>query len=247
MTAIYPDLKGKKIFITGASSGIGKAQCLAFLDQGAIVFAVDKSKCNIKQNNFNFKLIDINDSNNIIDHLNTLNNIDIVCNTAGILDDFSPSLETSRYKWDKVINTNLTSMFTVTNVMVEKSISTKSPLVVVNMASIAGMIASGGGAAYTASKHAIVGYTKQLNFDYGKKGIRANCISPGAVKTYMTKEDFNNNAEVAKRVASETLIKRYADPSEVAELTLFLASDSSKYIYGANIPIDAGFILGKKI
>lgn len=115
--------------------------------------------------------------------------------------------------------------------------------VIVNMASIAGLVAGGGGAAYTASKHAIIGYTKQLAYDYSRKGIRANAIAPGAIQTPMNEADFTGDGTMAKWIANETPAGRWAEASEVADLTLYLASDAASYIRGAVIPIDGGWIV----
>lgn len=90
------------------------------------------------------------------------------------------------------------------------------------MASIAGLIAGGGGIAYTSAKHAIVGFTKQLALDYAGQGIRVKGIAPGAIQTPMNAADFEGKGEMAEWVANETPVKRWAQPEEVAELTLFL-------------------------
>lgn len=111
------------------------------------------------------------------------------------------------------------------------------------MASVAGLVAGGGGAAYTASKHAVIGYTKQLTFDYSRQGIRANALAPGAIQTPMNKADFEGDAEIAKWVANETPAGRWAQPDEVAKATLFLASEGASYIQGAVLPIDGGWIV----
>src|SRR5690625_5446760 len=100
---------------------------------------------------------------------------------------------------------------------------------IINMTSIAGLVAGGGGAAYTASKHAIIGYTKQLDYDYIREGIRANAIAPGAIQTEMNQADFEGDGELAKWVAEETPAGRWAQPEEVADLTLFLASRSEEH------------------
>ncbi len=99
---------------------------------------------------------------------------------------------------------------------------------IINMASIAGLVAGGGGIAYTSAKHAIVGFTKQLALDYAEQGIRVKGIAPGAIQTPMNAADFEGEGEMAEWVANETPVKRWAQPEEVAELTLFLASPPSK-------------------
>ena len=109
------------------------------------------------------------------------------------------------------------------------------------MASIAGLVAGGGGAAYTAAKHGIIGYTKQLAYDYADKGIRVNCIAPGAINTPMNAADFAGDGEMAKEVARLTPAKRWAKPKEVAEMTLYLASPRADYVHGTVFTIDGGW------
>ena len=115
---------------------------------------------------------------------------------------------------------------------------------IINMASIAGFSAGGGGAAYTASKHAIIGYTKQLAYDYAAQGLHTNAIAPGAIKTPMNAADFIGNGDMAKKVASQTPAKRWATAQEVANLTLYLTSPQADYINGAVLPIDGGWTIG---
>ncbi|WP_158178930.1 SDR family oxidoreductase, partial [Lactiplantibacillus plantarum] len=137
--------------------------------------------------------------------------------------------------------TDLTSQFIVTNAVLPAMLAAQHG-VFVNMASIAGLVGGGGGAAYTAAKHAIIGYTKQLDLDYAAQGIRANCIAPGAIDTPMNAADFAGDGKMAKWVASETPAKRWAQPQEVADLTLFLASQHADYIHGTVVPIDGGWL-----
>ena len=114
--------------------------------------------------------------------------------------------------------------------------------VFINMSSIAGLVGGGGGVAYTAAKHAVIGLTKQLDLDYAAKGIRANALAPGAINTPMNAADFAGDGKMAAWVAQETPAKRWAKPEEVAQLSLFLASDAADYIHGTVIPIDGGWL-----
>ncbi|SEM30004.1 3-oxoacyl-[acyl-carrier protein] reductase [Ligilactobacillus sp. WC1T17] len=248
----YFDYQAQKVVITGVASGIGLAQAQAFLAAGAVVCASD-----IQQNNavsqlqhqypqtFYFTqgdLASLAGIQNLADLVAAkMGFCNILLNTAGILDAYTPTLETSEALWDKVFNTNLKSIFRLTNLLLPKMLENGHG-VVINMASIAGLVAGGGGAAYTASKHAIIGYTKQLDLDYAAQGIRACAIAPGAINTPMNKKDFEGDAKMAKEVASLTPAKRWASPKEVADLTLFLASSAADYIHGATVPIDGGWI-----
>ena len=104
--------------------------------------------------------------------------------------------------------------------------------------------AGGGGAAYTTSKHALAGFTKQLALDYARTRVQIFGIAPGAVQTGMTRQDFEaDNGQMADWVASETPVGRWAQPSEVAELTAFLASGKASYMQGEIVKIDGGWTL----
>lgn len=232
------DFSHKTVVVTGCASGIGRAQAELFLESGALVYGFDIQSTSIKHERFIFQRLDLTDENKVqklkID-------ADILCNTAGILDGFQPTLDTSIQQWRRVMETNVTSMFLMTNQLLPHMLKQHQGIII-NMASIASLIPGGGGAAYTASKHAILGYTKQLVHDYAREGIRINAIAPGAIDTPMNAADFAGDASIAYNVMKQIPQNRYASAKEVAELTLFLASDQAKYICGDIIPIDGGWI-----
>lgn len=246
---LYPEFKEKNVIITGVASGIGFEQAKAMLASGANVYGADlKTNANVEElqsnNTFHFQQCDIRDKDQIKEWLVPIlkrSTIDILLNTAGILDGFAPSLETSEEQWDNIMDTNLKSMFLITNLVLPNMLAQKHG-VILNMASIAGMVAGGGGAAYTAAKSGIIGYTKQLDYDYADQGIRALSIAPGAIETPMNAADFAGEGEMAREVAQQTPAKRWAKPEEVAQLTMFLASPRADYIHGASVPIDGGWI-----
>lgn len=233
--------EGKKIVVTGTASGIGQAQANAFLQQGAVVFGIDIAHATIVHENYTHFTGSVADSVFIENTMLQIETIDVLCNTAGILDGYAKSLETDELLWDRIFNVNVKGMYIVTNAALKKMLEKKQG-VIVNMASIAGMIAGGGGAAYTASKHAVIGYTKQLSYDYCKEGIRVNGIAPGAIETAMNAADFEGDGEMAKWVAKETPAGRWAKAEEVADVTLFLASKESDYMHATIIPIDGGWM-----
>lgn len=253
--ASYPELKNQIVVGSGVASGIGLAQAKAFLAQETIFFGIDRTENEaIKKlkkqypKNFYFYAGDLRKRSAITSFkdfvFSKVDKVDILLNTAGILDDYTPSLETSEELWDNIFSTNLKSVFLMTNAFLEPMLRQKHG-VIINMASIAGLIAGGGGAAYTASKHAIVGFTKQLSFDYAAKGIRANCLAPGAIDTPMNVSDFLGDGTMAKQVAAQTPAKRWAFPKEVADFSVYLASPLADYIHGAVLPIDGGWSVGK--
>lgn len=240
------------VFITGAASGIGQAQAEAFLYEGAKVFGYDLQKQGLQDlqtkypKSFSYQTGNVTDTESIAKAVRTaikqFGSISVLLNTAGILDAYTPTLETDEALWNSVLQTNLTGTYLVTNTVLPYMLQ-ENKGVIINMASIAGLIAGGGGAAYTASKHAIIGYTKQLAYDYARKGIRANAIAPGAIKTPMNAADFEGDQKMAKWVAEETPVGRWAEPNEVAQLTLFLAGRGADYINGAVIPVDGGWTI----
>lgn len=232
--------KGKKVLVTGAASGIGQAQAHAFLQAGAEVIGVD-----LQEITANFKTIvcDVSCPEKVAQLAAQVGKIDILLNTAGQLDDYRTMEDTDFSLWKKILATNLDSMFLMTSAFLPQMKQQKSG-VIINMASVAGLVAGGGGIAYTASKHAIVGFTKQLALDEAQHGIQVAGIAPGAIDTPMNAKDFTeNNGEIAKWVAEETPAKRWAKPEEVADLTLFLASPESSYLTGAVVPIDGGWTI----
>lgn len=247
----FNEFKGQTIFVTGAASGIGRAQAIAFLESGANVFGFDQQEEPLQSLKETYSKQFIYDVGSVSQRedveravqkaLATYGKIDVLLNTAGVLDGFKTTLETDERLWNHIMDTNVKGTYFVTNEVLPSMVKRKGG-VIVNMASIAGLIPGGGGAAYTASKHAIIGYTKQLDFDYCRKGIRANAIAPGAIQTPMNEADFEGDGKMAKWVAKETPAGRWADPSEVAQLTLFLASEASSYMHGTVIPLDGGWL-----
>lgn len=232
--------KGKKVLVTGAASGIGQAQAQAFMQAGAEVIGVDLQEFTA---DFRTIVCDVSSAEKVAQLAAQVGEIDILLNTAGQLDDYRTMEDTDFSLWKKILATNLDSMFLMTSAFLPQMKQKKSG-VIINMASVAGLVAGGGGIAYTASKHAIVGLTKQLALDEAQHGIQVAGIAPGAIDTPMNAKDFTeNNGEMAKWVAEETPAKRWAKPQEVADLTLFLASPESSYLAGAVVPIDGGWTI----
>lgn len=237
------------VFVTGVASGIGQAQAKAFLAAGAKVFGVDVQE-DFSQNfadhgeNFVGYIADVSKKEDCLNAVTAcitcFNQIDILLNTAGKLDNYKPLLETDDNLWQDILATNLNSIYYITKSALPALI--KAEGTVINMCSIASLVAGGGGISYTVSKHAIAGFTKQLALDYARK-IHVVGIAPGAIKTPMNAADFAGDGKMAAWVAEETPVKRWAQPEEVADLTLFLASSKARYLQGNIVPIDGGWLL----
>lgn len=229
-----------KVLITGVSSGIGLAQARLFLKNGCAVYGVDKSEApDIQEENFHFLQLDI--TGNLAALFDVVPDVDILCNTAGILDAYKPLLAISDDEIADVFQTNFFATVAITRHYLAKMVERQAGIII-NMCSIASFMAGGGGAAYTASKHALAGFTRQLAFDYAKDKVQVFGIAPGAVKTAMTASDFEPGG-LADWVAQETPIGRWSSPDEIAELTGFLASGKASSMQGEIVKIDGGWSL----
>ena len=229
----------KTVLVTGASSGIGRAQALTFLENGYRVYGVDKDENPGFLNELRFIKLDL--TGDLTPLFTSLPEVDILCNTAGVLDDYRPLHETRDEDWEQLFALNLTATMKITRFYLQKMLEKKSGIII-NMCSIASFLAGGGGVAYTASKHALAGLTKQIALDYADKNIQVFGLAPGAVKTAMTATDFEPGG-LADWVAEETPIKRWLDPQEVADVSLFLASGKAVAMQGEIIKIDGGWSL----
>lgn len=242
-------LKNKICIITGAASGMGASEAIAFAKQGATVIVADldyEKAVEVTQqitqtggNAYPFS-IDVTNSDDLQKLVNftteKFGRIDILVNNAGIFDYYKNSLETSEELWDKIFNINIKSIFMLTNLVLPIMTQQQSGAVI-NIASIAGLVAQMGGASYTASKHAVIGYTKHLAAVYGKQGIKINAICPGTIKTPMTEKMLET------RPTDKIPLDRFGNTDDISELAIFLASDDAKFMSGACIAIDGGYTI----
>lgn len=231
------DFTDKTVIITGAASGIGAAQAAAFQAAGATVVGIDLQPISNLTDAIQADVSDPATAATIAAQYQP----DIVCNTAGVLDGYQTVTDMALSAWQHILDVDLTSQFLMIKALLPGMLA-RGYGVFINMSSIAGLVGGGGGVAYTAAKHAVIGLTKQLDLDYAAKGIRANALAPGAINTPMNAADFAGDGKMAAWVAQETPAKRWAKPEEVAQLSLFLASDAADYIHGTVIPIDGGWL-----
>lgn len=229
----------KTVLVTGVSSGIGRAQARLFLENGWHVYGVDQSKKPNLTGDFHFLQQDLTLALQSV--FDWCPQVDVLCNTAGVLDDYKPLLEQTAQEIQEIFEINYVTPVELTRYYLTQMLKKQSGIII-NMCSIASSLAGGGGHAYTSSKHALAGFTKQLALDYAEQGVQVFGIAPGAVKTSMTATDFEPGG-LADWVASETPIKRWIEPEEVAELTLFLASGKAQSMQGEIVKIDGGWSL----
>ena len=227
----------RRVLVTGAASGIGLAQVKAFLQAGYEVYGVDQHLGPALEGDFHFLQLDV--TGELTPLFDWCPQVDVLCNTAGILDDYAPLLDQSDREMERMFEVNFFSLTRLIRHYLKPMLAVQSGIVI-NMCSIASFLAGGGGAAYTASKHAVAGLTKQLALDYGPQQIQVFGLAPGAVKTGMTAKDFEPGG-LADWVAEQTPIKRWIEAHEVAEITLFLASGKAAAMQGEIIKIDGGW------
>jgi len=244
------DLTGKVAFVSGASSGIGRASAIALANQGAKVVVaarrLDKLEAlaaEIKSHGKEALAVQMDVTKKseidaaIAETIKTFGRLDILLNNAGAL-DYSPFLEMTEEKWDLVIDTNLKGYFLVAQAAAREMAKNKWGRII-NIASIASGSAGIGFPQlvhYTASKGGVIGLTEAMAAELGPMGILVNAIGPGGIDTEMTKgmdmSAFNGRLSV----------KRIGKPEEIAAAVVYLASDEASYTTGATLYVDGGWL-----
>ena len=244
-------LEGKVALITGAGSGIGRASAIRFAAEGAQVVVVDLEGAEETAAAIDAAggdalplITDVADEDAVATMaemaLERYGRVDVLMNNAGILDDYLPAADTPTEVWRRVLGVNLDAHLFTSRALLPQMVE-RGAGAIVNVASTAGLNGGNGGAAYTTSKHAVIGLTRQLCFDYARKGIRCNVICPGAVETGMTKEIFASPDAAVMEAVESAPIGRWAQPDELANAALFLASDEAGFVNGAVYLVDGGF------
>ena len=239
------DLKNLNVILTGATGGIGGAILEKLYNYNAKIIATGTNEQKLKiikekYKNVITKKFDISDHIQIeqfIDECNELleNRIDILINNAGITQD-NLTIRMKKDEWDKVIDLNLTSNFLITKNVIKKMLKNKNGKII-NITSVVGHTGNLGQANYAASKAGLIGMSKSLALEYGKKNIKVNCISPGFIKSEMTDKISENFKQVLEGKIS---LERFGMPEDVANAVLFLSSDLSDYITGETIHVNGG-------
>lgn len=250
--ALMGRLNGSKAIITGAGSGIGHAIAIRFAAEGATVALLDLNLATAEATAREITAAggvaypleaNVADGDSVraavTAAISKLGGVDILVNNAGILDAFATLLEVTEEWWDQVMNVDLKSLFLVTKSVLPTMLEAKQG-VIVNTSSVAGLVGGAGGLAYTTAKHGVIGFTRQMTADFGHRGIRTNAICPGAVDTNLTRIALAAGQAPADTI-SDVPARRQAQPEEIANLALFLASKESDFVHGAANVIDGGW------
>ena len=242
------NFKNKKILITGATGGIGKALVKKFASLEGSVLAtgtkIEKLEALKKEfSNINILKFDISDHSKIEEFVENvssqLNGLDVLVNNAGINAD-NLSLRMKDEEWKKVIEVNLGSTFFLCKYAIKKMLKNKYGRIV-NITSVVGHTGNLGQANYAASKAGINGMSKSLAIEYAKKNITINCVSPGFIQSKMT----DNIVESIEAVLTSRIpMAKLGTGEDVSNTVAFLSSDAASYITGETIHVNGGMYMG---
>ena len=244
-------LEGKTVIITGASRGIGKAIAEVFASQGAnIAFTYHSSEGKAKaledelsSNGCKVKGYKSDASNFEAAQklaaavMEEFGSIDVLVNNAGITKD-NLLMRMSEADFDSVMKVNMKSVFNLTKAVMRPMLKQKKGSII-NMSSVVGVKGNAGQANYSASKAAIIGFTKSVALELGSRNIRCNAIAPGFIETEMTE---SLGAQAVKEWRNSIPLKRGGTPEDFANTTLFLASDMATYITGQVLNVCGGML-----
>ncbi len=242
----------KVALITGASFGIGRATAVAFAEEGAKVVIADAVadeetlkrvkaaggeaifiKCDVSNEESVKAMVDIT--------IEQFGRLDYAFNNAGVEGLSAPTHECTSENWDKTININLKGVWLCMKYEIPQMLR-QGKGAIVNNASIAGLVGFPNIPAYVASKHGIIGLTKNAGLEYAKLGIRVNVVCPGVIKTPMVDRFTGKSKEVEKQFESAEPMGRLGQPEEVAAAVTWLCSDASSFVTGHSMVVDGGWV-----
>lgn len=244
-------VEDKVAIITGAGSGIGRATALILAREGARIVVADinlegceETVAEIEENGGEAIVaeLDVSDREQskqvVADTLAAFGRVDILINNAGITQDALISKMTEA-QWDTVISVNLKGPFNCTQAVVHAMLD-QGRGVIINAASVVGLYGNVGQANYAATKAGLLGMTKALAKELGKKGIRVNAVAPGFIMSPMTAEVPDS---ILKMMKEKTPLRKLGEPRDVAYAYLFLSSDEARFITGAVLSVDGGLVV----
>ena len=246
-------LKGKVAIITGAASGIGRASALLFAEEGARVLAADidagglgETLALLRRNDPEAESLEVDvtkaeDVRRMIDTARQrLGGLDILFNNAGISGEFAPIGECTEENWDRTLAVNLKGVFLGIK-YAAPVMAAQGGGVIVNTASVAGIVGVPNLAAYAASKGGVIQLTRSAALEYATQGVRVNCICPGMIDTPLTARLIPDDETRRKAAAHTQPLPRVGAPEDIARAALYLASDDASFATGTALVVDGAY------
>lgn len=247
--AIYPDLEGKRVLITGGAAGLGLAIAEAFVRQGCRLALLDVDKDKLSRALGSMPDGTVGHCGSVADadavaaafaRMDELfGGVDVVVNNAGISMNV-PTLELTLQDWQKTLDINMTGVFLCCQAAGRRMVPQGSG-VIINLSSMYGVVAAPERLAYCATKSAVAMMTKELAIEWAAHGLRVNALAPGYVKTALVEQLVEAHRLDERALAARTPLGRLGTVDEIADLAVFLASDRARYITGQVVGIDGGW------
>lgn len=245
---------GKAVIVTGAASGMGRASALRFGREGAEVWCADINSDGVAETAeminklggtakySQFDVTDVQQCQALVEAaVAAFGKLDILCNIAG-LGGTTPVAEETEAHWKLVMNVNINGPFFLSQAALPHLLAAKGNIV--NISSTAGLIGQAYMASYCASKHALIGLTKTMALEFGRKGLRVNAVCPGGTNTAFLKTFSVPEGGDADLLARSGLLAEFAEPDDIANMVCFAASAEAKFVNGAILSVDGGSVAG---